>query len=185
MNDSAIVELYWARSEQAVVQTAAKYGAYCHRIAFGILHSEADAEESVNDTYYAAWNAMPPHKPAVLSTFLGKLTRRISIDHWRRTGAQKRGRGEMPLVLEELRECTDCCAQPQQLLEKQELAEAVNRFLRRQSSVEQSVFVCRYWYLDSVAEIAIRFRFSQSKVKSMLYRMRRRLTDQLKKEGLL
>lgn len=185
MDDTAIVGLYWARSEQAITETAAKYGAYCRSIAQNILHSDEDAEESVNDTYLAAWNAMPPHRPAVLSTFLGKLTRRSSIDRWRQRTAEKRGGEELPLVLEELGECVSAQSQPQEKVEEQELARAISRFLWAQAETERRIFVCRYWYLDSVADIAVQFGFTQSKVKSMLYRMRNRLAAQLKKEGFL
>ena len=102
MEDNILVELYWARSEDAISETSTKYGKYCYTIAYHILANPEDAEESVNDTYLDAWNAMPPHRPAVLSTFLGKITRRISIDKWRRRTADKRGGGEIPLVLDEL-----------------------------------------------------------------------------------
>lgn len=105
MDDQEIVALYWARSEQAISETSSKYGSYCYSIAYNILHSSEDAEESVNDTYNDAWNSIPPHRPSVLSTFLGKITRRISIDRWRRRTAEKRGGGEMSLVLDELQEC--------------------------------------------------------------------------------
>ena len=103
--DDRIVELYWERSESAISETADKYGDYCHYIAYNILYNREDAEESVNDTWLDAWNNMPPHKPSILSTFLGKITRRISIDRWRKKHAGKRGGGEMDLVLDELEDC--------------------------------------------------------------------------------
>ena len=105
LSDDRIVELYWERSESAISETADKYGDYCHYIAYNILYNREDAEESVNDTWLDAWNNMPPHKPSILSTFLGKITRRISIDRWRKKHAGKRGGGEMDLVLDELEEC--------------------------------------------------------------------------------
>ena len=105
MDDQRIVELYWERSEQAISETQSKYGSYCYSIAYNILNNNEDAEESVNDTYNDAWNSIPPHRPSILSTFLGKITRRISIDRWRKHNAEKRGGGEMPLVLDELQEC--------------------------------------------------------------------------------
>ena len=95
MNDTEIVELYWKRKECAVEQTAKKYGNYCYAIAYNILSNHEDSEESVNDTYIEAWNAMPPHRPLILSSFLGKITRRIAIDKWRSDHAQKRGGGEL------------------------------------------------------------------------------------------
>lgn len=102
MEDAQIVELYFARSEQAIVETDTKYGGYCYSIAYNILCSPEDAEESVSDTYLAAWRAMPPRRPSILATFLGKITRHLSIDRWRSRSAYKRGGGEMPLALEEL-----------------------------------------------------------------------------------
>lgn len=102
MDDSNIVELYWARSESAIAETSSKYGNYCYTIAYNILANKEDADESVNDTYMNDWNCMPPHRPSILSTFLGKITRRISIDKWRRQKADKRGGGEVQLALDEL-----------------------------------------------------------------------------------
>ena len=87
MNDDKIVDLYWIRSEDAITETSIKYGKYCYGIAYNILADAEDAEESVNDTYFDAWNTMPPHRPSALSAFLGKLTRRISIDRWRKRSA--------------------------------------------------------------------------------------------------
>ena len=105
MDDKSIIALFFDRSEDAIAKTDEKYGNYCFRIAHNILENREDAEESVSDTYMAAWNAIPPHKPSVLSTFLGKITRRIAIDHWRARNAEKRGGGETALALEELRAC--------------------------------------------------------------------------------
>ena len=105
MEDHAIIELYWERSEDAISKTAAKYGGYCYTIAYNILSNNEDAEESVNDTWLAAWNTMPPRRPKLLAAFLGKMTRYISLDRWKNRTARKRGGGEVPLVLEELEEC--------------------------------------------------------------------------------
>ena len=102
MDDKSIVDLYWARSENAIHETSIKYGKYCYAIAFNILNDPEDAAEMLNDTYMGAWNSMPPNRPAILSTFLGKITRRVSINRWNEQHAQKRGNGEMPLALEEL-----------------------------------------------------------------------------------
>ena len=102
MEDQTIIELYWARDEQAIRETEQKYGAYCRSIAHGILRSHQDAEECVNDTWLRAWNVIPPQRPFVLRAFLGKITRNLSLKVWERTRAQKRGGGQLPLVLEEL-----------------------------------------------------------------------------------
>ena len=185
MDDTQIVELYWARKESAIEETRVKYGSYCYSIAQNILHNEDDAKESVNDTWLDAWNSMPPHRPSVLSTFLGKLTRRISIDKWRRTNAKKRGDGQLPLVLSELEDCISDGKSIEEETERKLLAEVIAAFVKSLPETEQKVFLCRYWYMDSVSSIAVRFRFSESKVKSMLYRTREKLRICLEKEGLV
>lgn len=185
MDDTQIVELYWARKESAIEETEAIYGSYCRSIALNILHNTDDAKESVNDTWLEAWNSMPPHRPSVLSTFLGKLTRRISIDKWRRANAKKRGDGQLPLVLTELEDCISDGKSIEEETERKLLSEVIAAFVKALPETEQKVFLCRYWYMDSVSSIATRFRFSESKVKSMLYRTREKLRACLEKEGLL
>ena len=185
MEDAQIVELYFARSEQAIVETDTKYGGYCYSIAYNILVNAEDAEESVSDTYLVAWRAMPPRRPAILATFLGKITRHLSIDRWRSRSAYKRGGGEMPLALEELGECVARGESPEQAVQRKALATAVNRFLAALPGTERSVFLCRYWYFDSLADTAEHFGFTEGKVKSMLHRTRKKLRAQLEKEGLL
>lgn len=183
MDDKRIVDLYFERSERAIAETASRYGNYCYSIAYNILASNEDAEESVNDTYNAAWNSMPPHRPSVLSTFLGKITRRISIDRWRKRNAAKRGGGEMPLVLEELQDCVADEKNVETEYEKQQLSVIINRFVTALPETEQQVFLCRYWYMDPVNSICRQFGFSESKVKSMLFRTREKLRVVLEKEG--
>ena len=183
MEDRCIVELYWQRDESAIAETETKYGKYLHRIAYRILQDAGDAEECVNDTCYAAWNAMPPHCPSVLSAFLGKITRRISIDLLRKKNAEKRGSGEYALALEELEECISGSDNVEEIAEREELKNRINSFLRSLPAAERNVFMCRYWYMESVSEIAKRSGFSESKVKSMLYRTRNKLRTMLEKEG--
>ena len=185
MDDTQIVELYWARKESAIEETAAKYGSYCRSIAGNILQNQDDAEECVNDTWLGAWNSMPPHRPSVLSTFLGKLTRRISIDKWRHVNAKKRGDGQLPLILSELEDCISDGKSIEEETERKLLAEVIAAFVKSLPETEQKVFLCRYWYMDSVGAIASRFRFSESKVKSMLSRTREKLRVRLEKEGLV
>ena len=185
MEDDRIVELYWMRSENAISETSAKYGKYCHAIAYRILSNTEDADESVNDTYLAAWNSMPPHKPAILSTFLGKITRRTAIDKWRGQKAGKRGGGETALALDELTECVSSEHNVEQEAEERELDRALNTFLEKQAQTERDVFICRYFFLMSVSEICEKFAFSPSKVKSMLSRTRKKLRASLEKEGLI
>lgn len=183
MEDRKIVELYFARNEEAIEATAKKYGKYCFSISKNILSCKEDAEECVNDTYIDAWYSIPPHKPNSLALFLGKITRRIAIDRWRKQNAQKRGGGEVTLVLDELYQCVPDFTDVEQEYEQRRLTEVINSFVRQLPSVEQKVFLCRYWYMDSVKIISKRFHFSESKVKSMLHRTREKLKIVLNEEG--
>lgn len=183
MDDNTIIQLYWDRSEQAIAETDTKYGTYCYSIAYNILTNREDAEESVSDTYMAAWKAMPPRRPSILSSFLGKITRHLSIDRWRSRNAYKRGGGEIILALEELGDCVSGEESAEGVLLRKELAARINRFLDALPEVERSVFLCRYWYVDSIADIAEHFGFTQSKVKTMLSRTREKLKKMLEKEG--
>lgn len=183
MNDKSIVDLYFNRDEEAITQTDKKYGRYCYSIAYNILMSKEDAEESVSDTYMTAWKAIPPRRPSVLSTFLGKITRHISIDRWRERSAYKRGGGEVTLALEELEDCVAGLQNVEMEYERKELIQAYVKFLDILPVTERRVFLCRYWYVDSVEAIAEKFGFSQSKVKTMLYRTRTKLRKQLAEEG--
>lgn len=183
MDDRKIVDLYWARSEQAICETQHKYGRYCLSIASNILPFREDAEESVNDTYLTAWNIMPPERPGILSTFLGKLTRRISIDRWRKLSADKRGGGCVPLALDELSECVPGNTDPAAEVEAKELAKTVGLFLETLSGTERSIFLKRYFELMKIQQIAQSYGMSVSKVKSMLHRIRLKLRDHLQKEG--
>lgn len=185
MEDDSIVNLYWARSENAISETSKKYGNYCYSIAYNILGNVEDADESVNDTYLDAWNNIPPHRPSILSTFLGKITRRISIDKWRGRTAEKRGGGEIVLVLDELSDCIPSNQSVEHEVEVAELSQLIDIFVMSLPPMERRVFICRYWYLDPIADIAQRFGFSQSKVKMMLHRQRKNLLNRLEREALL
>lgn len=182
MEDQQIVALYWQRKEAAIDHTQKKYDTYLHKIAWNILNDREDAGESVNDTYLAAWDSMPPNRPKVLSTYLGKLTRRISIDRLRKRTAQKRGAGEYALCLEELSGCA-APGTPEQQLELQALADSIAVFLKTQSSEARQVFIGRYYYLDPVKEIARYCGITESKTKVLLHRTRQGLREHLQKEG--
>lgn len=185
MEDSRIVELYWQRDETAIRETADKYTGYCTAIAVNVLDRREDAEECVNDTWMDAWNTMPPHRPAILATFLGKITRRIAVDKWRRQHAQKRGGGQLPLVLSELEDCIGGDGNAADAAEKRLLEETVSAFIKSLPDAERRVFLCRYWHMESVERIAGRFDFTPAKVKSLLHRTRGKLRSCLEKEGLL
>lgn len=182
MDDQGIVRLYFARSEQAIQETDATYGGYCYSIAYNILANAEDSEESVSDTYLSVWNAIPPKKPIPLAPFLGKMVRHISIDRWRRKSAAKRGGGEMLVALEELGECVASRDDIEAQIERKELVRLVREFVADLPDMERRIFVCRYWYLDSIPDIAKRYGFSVSKVNSILYRTRGKLEKRLKLE---
>lgn len=182
MEDQAIIDLYWTREEQAIQETAQKYGAYCHTIAFHVVKNRQDAEECVNDTYVQAWNAMPPQRPTVLRAFLGKITRNLAINVYRAAHAQCRGGGAVPLVLEELEDCLT--GDPERVLEDAELTRYLDRFLRQLPQKDSCIFIRRYWYLDSLQEIAARYHMAVGTVKSSLHRSRKKLKHDLEQEGV-
>lgn len=183
MDDKTIVDLYFLRNEDAIGLTEKKYGPYCYSIAYNILSNREDAQESVSDTYLAAWNAIPPRRPSVLSAFLGKLTRHISIDRWRQRTAAKRGGGEVAVALEELSECIAGLQNIELEYERKELMKAYTRFLKELPETERRVFLGRYWYMESIEAIATKFGFSQSKVKMLLQRTRIKLRLRFEEEG--
>ena len=184
MEDKQIVDLYWQRSEMAVSETEQKYGRYCRYIAFHILGNEEDSEECVNDTYLRAWNSMPPHRPSVLKTFLGKITRNLSLDKYEQRNAAKRNRGKAPLIFDEIRECLPTIDNTENIAEEMVLTEVLNRFLSSLPLEQRKVFMRRYWYFSSIKEIAAEYGMSESKVKMSLLRARYQLKSLLEKEGI-
>ncbi len=185
MDDKSIVDLFWKRSERAISETETKYGKFVYSVAFNVLANQEDAEESVNDTYLAAWDALPPHRPSILMAFLGKLTRRISINRWYALTAEKRGGGQVQGVLDELAECESKGPSVEDIAIGKEAYAALNRFLAILPETERMVFVRRYFLLDPVGKIAESFRFSEAKVTSMLHRTRMKLRKALTEEGYL
>lgn len=185
MEDQQIIELFLQRNEDAVAQTEQKYTKYCRAIAMRILRSPEDADETLNDTWLAAWNCIPPHIPGCLSTFLGRLTRNISLNRIRADHAQKRGAAEARVVFEEVEEWLASSQNIEQEITEQELADAIGAFLDSIPETQRNVFVRRYWYMQSIAEIAGAHGFSESKVKSMLLRIRKKLYARLKEENFV
>lgn len=183
MDDTRIVQLYWDRNEQAIPATADKYGNYCTSIAKNILGNKEDAEECVNDTYLNAWNSMPPHRPSVLSTFLGKITRNLSIKRYKHNTADKRGGGELPLVLDELLDCVSGKDDVEQEFNRQELVKAIDDFLDILPKDKRSIFICRYWYTDSISDIAHQHGMKDGAVSMTLNRLRSKLHNYLLERG--
>lgn len=163
MNDSQIVQSYWDRSESAIVETEAKHGKYCYRIAYNILTNKEVAPESVNDTYLKAWNEIPSKRPAVLSAFLGKLTRNLAIDKRRSRNAYKRGGGEIILALEELEDCVTGTESVEASHKQHELIKAYERFLDNLPAIDRRIFLLRYWNMESIDSIAEKFSFFKTR----------------------
>lgn len=183
MEDARIVQLYWERNEQAISATADKYGAYCASIARNILGDPEDVEECVSDTYLRAWNAIPPHRPQILPAFLGRITRNLALNRYRHSRADKRGGGRLPAVLEELSFVTGG-EDAEQALDRREVVDAVNSFLAGLPARKRTIFLCRYWYLDSIAEIGARFGMTEGSVSVTLSRLRRKLRVHLLERGI-
>ena len=184
MKDDEIVTLYWERNEKAIAATEERYGSYCHSIAVNILHNTEDARECVNDTWLGAWKSIPPHRPNRLSVYLGKITRNLSLNRLKHYTAEKRGLGQGELVLSELEECIPGKNSVEQLIEEIDLAKSINRFLYAQPRQKRNIFIRRYWYLCPVRDIAASFGMSESKVTSLLFRMRNELRTHLEKEDI-
>ena len=184
MEDRDIVTLYWQRDQEAIRQTDRQYGRYLSSIAFHILADREDSRETVNDTYLRAWDSMPPHRPQVLATYLGRITRQLSIDRWRARGRAKRGGSQYALSLEELGDCVPARDSSDRLVDDLSLAELLNHFLSELPVGQRKIFVRRYWYLSPVKEIAADLDISESNVKMSLLRSRDKLRLLLEKEGI-
>lgn len=185
MNDLQIVDLYWQRNSDAIGYTEQKYGNYCLSIARNILSNFLDAEECVNDTWAGAWNSMPDNRPGNLRVFLGTITRRLACSRLRMESAQKRGNGQIPLVLDELDACLPTAPNVAQIIEAKQLEKAINSFLHTLPEQDCNIFLRRYWYAESIDQISQRYDTLPNTIKSSLYRSRRKLRAYLEKEDLL
>lgn len=182
MQDNEIIELYFSRNENAISETDRKYGRYCHFIAFSILRIEEDSMECVNDTYLRTWNSIPPHKPERLQTFIGKITRNLSLGRYQKIHALKRGGSEIPLILDELSECIgDHGSNPYDAIA---FRDTMNRFLDSLDVKSRRLFVRRYWYMNTPSEIAKEYGMTAGNVSVDLHRIRQKLRDMLEKEGI-
>lgn len=183
MDDVKIVQLYWDRDEQAIPATSEKYGNYCTSIAKNILGNREDAEECVNDTYLHAWNSMPPHRPSILSTFLGKITRNLALNRNKYKTADKRGGGEANVVIDEIAEFVSDTDSVEQEIDRKELIRTIDDFLDSLPTEKKSIFVCRYWYFDSISDIANRCGMTENNVSVTLNRLRLKLHNYLLERG--
>lgn len=183
MEDSKIIDLYFARNEQAVFETNQKYGRYCFHLANSILKRQEDSEEVVSDTYMQVWDAIPPRRPAVFKMFLAKITRNLAFTRWRSESAQKRGGTEMDAVLEELEECIPASGSIEDSMNLKELTTAIRHFLDTQKVREQNIFLRRYFFVEETETIAARYGMRPDAVRRSLSRTRAKLKDYLSQEG--
>jgi len=185
VTDEQIIELYWQRNENAIQATNSQYGAYCYAISNNILHNHESSEECVNDTWLRAWNAIPPQRPDRLKIFLAKIARNLSFDRYKSLTAEKRGRGETVAVLDELEECVVASTDVEAEIQAKELAQLINDFLNVLCDKERNIFLRRYFYVDSTADIAKLYGLKESNVLMTLSRTRQRLKIYLMQEGYL
>lgn len=185
MEDSEIVRLYWARSESAIEETANKYGGYCMKIAVNILDDEEDAKECVTDAYFQVWESVPPNTPSFLSVYLGKITRNLALNRMKYLNRQKRGGKTAKLIFEEIEDCIPDGQDTEKQFDDRYIAELINAYLKKLPEEDCSLFLRRYWYFDSIKEIALRYSVSESRVKSRLHRMRKKLKAALEEGGVV
>jgi len=181
MNDEKIIDLFFRRDEQAIQESMIAYGTYCRTIASGILKDPLDAEEAVADTWLAAWDSIPPHRPTYLRLFLGSITRNKALSVLRKSNAQSRGGGQVTLALEELGECVSNDPGPE--TDSKQLGRTINAFLKNEPVMRRNVFIRRYYYFEDPGDIAARYGLTQSNVRMMLSRTRKKLRNYLLKEG--
>lgn len=185
MEDSGIIELFFARSEQAITALAEKYGKFCFKIAMNILSDKEDSEECVNDTYFRVWNAVPPDRPDALGGYVGRITRNLAVSLYRTKHRQKRGGGTAELVLEELEEVIGGSGRTDKEAEERELTAAVNAFLAGREKNARVIFLMRYFALYPIDEIAQRTGQTTGKIKYSLKKTRRDLKKFLEREELI
>jgi RNA polymerase sigma-70 factor (ECF subfamily) len=187
MEDKTILDMFFERKEIAIAEAKRKYGGRMFRTSKNILHSNEDAEECVSDALLKAWEAIPPNRPAMFGAYLVKIVRNLSINKWEAKSAAKRGGGEMELLLSELEDCVAAApsSRPDEEYEASLVVEAVNSFLGTMEQRARVAFVLRYFHGESIRAISERFQMSESKVKSILFRARKKLGAYLEKEGIV
>lgn len=179
MDDKQIIDLYFARDNNAIDQTKTKYGKLLYSVSYNILNVREDAEECENDTYMQAWDSIPPNNPQVLSAFLSRITRNLSFKKLQLQSTKKRNSNQRILPFDEL---SNQIPDSTNAISQLEFTELLNTFLRSLKPTERRVFICHYWYCDSIKDISRQFGFTQSKVKMMLSRTRAKLIDYLQNE---
>ena len=183
MEDKQIVDMYWARSEEAIAETEKKYGRYCRYIAYQILFNDEDAEEVLNDTYLKVWNTIPPNRPRLLKPYIGMICRQLALDLYKMLHAEKRG-GRVAAVFDEMDECVPV-TQGGDIEAETALSDILERFIRALPERTRRIFIRRYFYMSSVSEIAADYRMKESGVAMLLLRTRNKLKKFLEKEWYL
>lgn len=183
MQDEKIIELYWERNESAIRETQTVYEKYLSKIIYNVLGNLQDSTECLNDTYFRIWNSIPPNRPAVFSTYIGKIARETAIDAYRKQNRSKRKASEYTLALDEISECVSGRENTEKAVEAKILGKEISSYLRTVSEDKRTVFIMRYYYADSVKDISKHMNMSESRVKSILHRMRKGLKKHLEKEG--
>ena len=181
--DEEIVALYWSRNEEAIRQTADTLGHYCYTVAYNILGNTEDAEECVNDTYLALWNAIPPARPASLKHFVTRILRNLALNRYKEQNRDKRGGGQVPLALEELSEVVSDTEDIPADYARQELLKSISVFLRGCSARDRGIFLDRYVRLESTEDLSARYQIKEAQVLLILSRTRKKLKAHLEKEG--
>lgn len=182
VDDSQIIDLFYARSEQAITELSVKYGAVCRKVACNILNNALDAEECVNDAYLGIWDTIPPKRPDPLLAYVCRIVRNLSIRRYHANTAQKRN-SAYDIALDELESCLASGASVEEELSVKELSGLINHFLGTLDKENRILFVRRYWYSDTVADIAVRMKLSENNVSVRLLRIRGKLRKYLQKEG--
>lgn len=184
MDDEQIVDLFFARSEQAICELDAKYGCICRKLSYNIVNDLRDAEECVNDSYLGAWNTIPPERPNPLLAFLCRIVRNISISRYRSNTAEKR-RSNYAVSMEEIEQDLQDPETVEKQLDTKILTRAIERFLEVQTKENRVIFLRRYWFADTYRDIATRTGLSEKNVSVRLTRLRKNLNNYLKKEGVI
>ena len=182
--DDTIVNMYWERNETAIKETDKKYGKYLYTISYNVLHDRLDCEECINDTYLATWNRIPPTRPNMFQRFLSKITRDISVDKYRKTHTLRRIPSELVVSLDELDDCISCMTHDHEAETVEKISGVLNSYLRELTERDRFIFVCRYYYSDTVAYIAKMTGVSDKTVYRELLRIRNGLRERLTKEGV-
>lgn len=183
MDDEKIIMLFEIRNEDAISETDKKYGAYCTAVAKNILSNDEEASECINDTYLSLWNSIPPQKPKNLRAYTAKICRNTALNMLRAKNTEKRGGGEFNAVLEEISDFVSGSENPEKTFEEREMIGEINLFLKNLTKEKRSIFILRYWYFESLSDIANRTGKTENSIRNTLFRIREKLKKHLEERG--